>query len=82
MEIKVNEKSVGVVPNILSELVNAGHNILVRQGPSADIAASDSDYFAIIAEIIPDASSIFSNADMLAKVGEFKQSEYFQLTSD
>jgi alanine dehydrogenase len=79
-EIKVHEKRVGLVPNSVSELVRAGHNVLIQAGAGAGISASDADYAAVGAKIVPDAATVFADADMIVKVKEPQKSEYSQLS--
>ena len=64
-EIKVHEKRVGLVPNSVSELVRAGHNVLIQAGAGAGISASDADYAAVGAKIVPDAATVFADVDMI-----------------
>ena len=81
-EIKVHEKRVGLVPNSVSELVRAGHNVLIQAGAGAGISASDADYAAVGAKIVPDAATVFADADMIVKVKEPQKSEYSQLSAN
>ena len=81
-EIKVHEKRVGLVPNSVSELVRAGHNVLIQAGAGAGISASDADYAAVGAKIVPDATTVFADADMIVKVKEPQKSEYSQLSAN
>lgn len=78
-EIKVKEARVGLVPSSVSELTRRGHEVLVQTGAGQGIGASDADYEAAGAKILPDAESVFSQAKMIVKVKEPQPSEWVQL---
>lgn len=69
-EIKNHEYRVGLTPESAAELINAGHKVSIQTGAGEGIGAMDDDYRAIGAEIVPDAKSIFANAEMVIKVKE------------
>ncbi len=81
-EIKVKEARVGLVPSSVSELTRRGHEVLVQTGAGQGIGASDADYEAAGAKILPDAQSVFSQAKMIVKVKEPQPSEWVQLRPD
>ena len=81
-EIKVKEARVGLVPSSVSELTRRGHDVLVQTGAGQGIGASDADYEAAGAKILPDAESVFSQAKMIVKVKEPQPSEWVQLRPD
>lgn len=64
-EIKVREYRVGLVPANVRELCARGHEVYVESGAGAGIAASDADYQAVGASIVPDADGVFSAAQMI-----------------
>lgn len=74
-EIKNNENRVGLNPQSVKRLTNAGHNIIVETNAGQGIFATDDDYIAVGAEIAPDAQSVFNMADMIIKVKEPQPSE-------
>ena len=81
-EIKVKESRVGLVPSSVSELVRRGHEVIVETNAGQGIGASDADYEAAGAKIMPDAKSVFDGAGMIVKVKEPQPSEWVQLRED
>ena len=81
-EIKVKESRVGLVPSSVSELVRRGHEVIVETNAGHGIGASDADYEAAGAKIMPDAKSVFDGAKMIVKVKEPQPSEWVQLRED
>ncbi len=69
-EIKKQENRVGLNPYSVQSLVDAGHEIIVETNAGQGIFASDADYIAVGAKIMPDANSVFAKANMIVKVKE------------
>ncbi|MGL4525625.1 MAG: alanine dehydrogenase, partial [Aestuariivirga sp.] len=69
-EIKNHEYRVGMMPMSVREAVRQGHKVWVQANAGAGIGASDADYTAAGAMIIPAAAEIFAKADMIVKVKE------------
>lgn len=69
-EIKSHEYRVGLVPASVYELVHQGHRVIVQAGAGEGIMCTDEMYEAVGATIIPNASDIFEQADMIIKVKE------------
>ncbi|MCB1378275.1 MAG: alanine dehydrogenase [Alphaproteobacteria bacterium] len=69
-EIKNHEYRVGMTPTSVREAVHHGHTLWVEANAGAGIGASDADYAAAGAKIIPTAAEIFAKADMIIKVKE------------
>lgn len=69
-EIKAQENRVGMNPDSVMEVVQAGHKVLVETNAGQGILASDDDYRAAGAQIIGSAAEIFEKADMIVKVKE------------
>ena len=67
-EIKTDEYRVGVTPSGVRELVDHGHEVIVRQGAGEGTAISDADYEAQGATIAPGADAVFAEAAMIVKV--------------
>ena len=67
-EIKNHEYRVGMTPMSVREAVRQGHKVWVQANAGAGIGASDADYTAAGAMIIPAAAEIFAKADMIVKV--------------
>ena len=69
-EIKNHEYRVGLTPASVSELVGAGHEVIVETKAGMGIDFTDQAYVDAGARIAPDASSTFAQADMIVKVKE------------
>ena len=69
-EIKNHEYRVGLTPPSVSELVAAGHEVIVEAKAGAGIDFSDQDYIDAGARIVPTAKDVFAQSDMIVKVKE------------
>src|SRR6202012_4910745 len=69
-EIRVDEYRVAMPPAGVRELVDAGHEVYVQQGAGLGSAISDEAYVKQGAKILPDASAVFAEAEMIVKVKE------------
>ena len=69
-EIKNHEYRVGMTPASVRELCSHGHSVLVQSGAGQAIGLSDALYQAAGATLVPDAASVFAQADMVVKVKE------------
>jgi alanine dehydrogenase len=69
-EIKVDEYRVALTPAGVRELVDVGHEVFVQQGAGLGSAITDEAYVAQGAVIVPDAASVFGEAEMIVKVKE------------
>ena len=74
-EIKNHEYRVGLTPASVHELCLRGHTVAVQSGAGGAIGLADAEYRAAGAELLPDASSVFAQADMIVKVKEPQASE-------
>ena len=74
-EIKNHEYRVGLTPESVAELIQAGQSIIVETNAGAGIGASDKDYRDLGAEIVTTAAEIFKRADMIIKVKEPQATE-------
>lgn len=74
-EIKTKEYRVGLTPSSVREYVRNGHQVVVETGAGLGIQASDDDYRAAGATILPTAADVFAQADMIVKVKEPQPSE-------
>jgi alanine dehydrogenase len=79
-EIKVEEYRVGLTPESVHELVRAGHRVLVETGAGLGSGAPDAAYEKAGATILPDAPSVFGEAEMIVKVKEPQPAECAMLT--
>ncbi len=78
-EIKSSEFRVGLVPGSVRELTAKGHEVIVQSGAGAGLFADDATYMKAGARIVPDAASVFRDAELIVKVKEPQASEYTQL---
>ena len=78
-EIKNHEYRVGLTPPSVAELVAAGHHVVVETGAGLGIDFEDAAYIAAGATILPDAKSVFAQAEMIVKVKEPQPSEVAML---
>jgi alanine dehydrogenase len=69
-EIKNHEYRVGLTPPSVAELVAAGHEVLVETKAGSGIDFEDQDYVDAGARILPSASAVFAEAEMIVKVKE------------
>ena len=74
-EIKNHEYRVGLTPASVRELTSRGHAVLVQTDAGAAIGLADEQYAAAGAQIVPDAASVFAQADMIVKVKEPQPAE-------
>jgi len=74
-EIKSHEYRVGLTPASVRELCAHGHQVLVQSGAGAAIGLSDDDYRVAGATLLPDAASVFVQAELIVKVKEPQASE-------
>lgn len=81
-EIKNHEYRVGMTPLSVREAVRHGHKLWVQTGAGLGIGASDEDYKAAGAQIIPTAEEIFAKAEMIVKVKEPQAVERKMLRQD
>lgn len=69
-EIKPQEFRVGLTPAAAAEAVLHGHQVMVQAGAGLAAGFSDEEYQAAGADILPDAATVYAEADMLVKVKE------------
>jgi alanine dehydrogenase len=69
-EIREEEYRVALTPAGTKELNTRGHEVLVQHGAGEGSFFSDEAYVAAGARIVPDAESLFAQAEMLVKVKE------------
>ncbi|UZK66478.1 alanine dehydrogenase [Sphingomonas sp. M1-B02] len=74
-EIKNHEYRVGLTPASVSELVAAGHQVLVETQAGMGIDFADEAYVNVGATIAADAAAVFAGSDMIVKVKEPQPSE-------
>jgi alanine dehydrogenase len=69
-EIKNNEYRVGLTPSAVTELVHAGHEVLIETGAGQGAGLSDDQYIASGARLARSAAELFAGADLVVKVKE------------
>src|ERR1700740_1547560 len=69
-EIKTDEYRVALTPAGVRELVEHGHEVVIQAGAGDGSAIADEEYTSQGARILPDAESVFAEADMIVKVKE------------
>ncbi|MDX1583493.1 MAG: alanine dehydrogenase [Thermoanaerobaculia bacterium] len=69
-EVKDNENRVGMVPSGVHEITEAGHEVIVEKDAGFGSGFSDDEYIDAGAKIIPDADTVWSEAEMIVKVKE------------
>ncbi|TYO85431.1 alanine dehydrogenase [Oceanicella actignis] len=74
-EIKNQEHRVGVTPAAAREAVAHGHEVLIETGAGRGAGFADQDYVEAGARILPDAASVFAEAEMIVKVKEPQPAE-------
>jgi alanine dehydrogenase len=78
-EVKNHEYRVAITPAGVAEFVRRGHQVLIQAGAGAGSAITDDDFVGAGATIIPDADSVWAQADLLLKVKEPIAQEYHRL---
>jgi alanine dehydrogenase len=78
-EIKADEYRVALTPSGVRELTDRGHSVCVQAGAGEGSAVTDEQYAAQGAMILPDAESVFGDADLIVKVKEPQASEVARL---
>lgn len=75
-EIKNHECRVGATPQMVEELVKAGHTVLVQTQAGAKIGFIDSMYTDAGAVIVGTAADVYAKSEMIIKVKEPQESEF------
>ena len=69
-EIKTDEYRVSLTPAGVRELVENGHEVLIQSDAGVGSTIPDEEYTAQGARILPDAASVFEEAEMILGVKE------------
>jgi alanine dehydrogenase len=69
-EIKPLEGRVALTPEACNELIRSGHKVCVESGAGDRSGYPDSEFESMGVEILPDAASVYGQADMIVKVKE------------
>ncbi|HEX2086616.1 MAG TPA: alanine dehydrogenase, partial [Solirubrobacteraceae bacterium] len=78
-EIKPDEYRVAITPSGVRELALHGHDVLIQSGAGEGSTISDEEYEAQGARIVPDAESVFGEAELILGVKEPQPSEVAML---
>ena len=74
-EIRPGERRVALTPDIVGQLIKKGHKVGIETGAGLDAQMPDEFYVKAGAEILPDAKSVYQNADVLLKIRAPEASE-------
>ena len=80
-EIKIQEYRVGLVPEGVRELTQAGHEVLIESGAGGGIGVTDAHYESVGAQIAPTAAAVFERSELIVKVKEPQPNECAMLRS-
>lgn len=69
-EIKDHEARVGLVPAGVTALREAGHEVMVEAGAGSGSSLPDAEYAEAGARIVPDAATVWAEAELVVKVKE------------
>lgn len=75
-DTKNGEYRTSVTPIETAALVEDGHKVLVQEGAGERAGFEDSKYVEAGAQLVPDAESIYSQADLVTKVKELEPWEF------
>jgi alanine dehydrogenase len=78
-EIKTDEYRVALTPAGARELTEAGHDVIVQAGAGEGSTIPDAEYTAQGARIVPDAPTVFEEAEMILGVKEPQPDEVAML---
>src|ERR687895_1405956 len=81
-EIKTDEYRVALTPAGVRELVEHGHEVLVQSGAGVGSTIPDEEYVAQGARALPDAASVFEEAELILGVKEPQPGEVEMLRPD
>jgi alanine dehydrogenase len=69
-EIKTDEYRVSLTPAGVRELVEHGHDVMIQSGAGVGSTIPDEEYVAQGARMLPDAASVFEEAELILGVKE------------
>lgn len=67
-ETAEGERRVALIPEVVPQLLKSGHTVAVQSGAGLQAGFTDESYAAAGATVVPDESSLYSNAEMILKV--------------
>ncbi len=78
-EVKNNEFRVAITPAGVFEFTRTGHQVFVQSAAGLGSSITDADFRDAGATILPDADTVWAEADLILKVKEPVTSEYHRL---
>lgn len=81
-EIKPLERRVALLPEACGELVHLGHEVFLESGAGVASGYPDAAYAAQGTKILPDATALYGQADLIVKVKEPVAAEYDLLRAE
>jgi alanine dehydrogenase len=75
-EVKTHEYRVALVPAGVRTLIEAGHRVVVQAGAGEGSGIEDAAYERAGARLVPDAATVFREADLIVKVKEPQPREW------
>jgi alanine dehydrogenase len=78
-ELKDHEYRVAITPAGVRELVVHGHQVLIERDAGVGSSIPDNEFERAGASIVPDADTVFADADMVLKVKEPVPEEFHRL---
>jgi alanine dehydrogenase len=78
-EVKNHEYRVAITPAGVAEFVRRGHQVSIQAGAGIGSAVTDDDYVSAGARMVPDADTVWAEADLVLKVKEPIAEEYHRL---
>jgi alanine dehydrogenase len=81
-EIKPDERRVALLPGAASDLVHAGHRVVIQTGAGDGAGAPDAAFLNVGAELVATAEEVFDEAELIVHVKEPQASEIAMLRPD
>ena len=81
-EVKTLEGRVALIPDAAGHLVRQGHHVYLQRNAGQLSGYTDDDYRKVGVEILPDAPSLYTTAEMIVKVKEPQPEEFPLLRQD
>ncbi len=81
-EIKLQEHRIGLTPDSVKVLTQAGHKVLIEKDGGFEAGFTNEDYLSAGANLIKNAEEIFSKSEIIVKVKEPQMSEVDMIRKD
>ncbi len=76
IEINEGEKRVALVPIMVTQLINDGHEVFIEAGAGAKAYFPDTKYEQAGAVIVKDTQLLYSGADVIMKIQPPQREEF------